>query len=84
MPWAQFLHLAIIDWNILIRFAIYAVAIFMIEYLFGWLYDKISGECPWKYTGKWSVGGYINLPHFPFWGGLGLMLELVHNYLLAL
>lgn len=78
------LHLAIIDWNILIRFSIYALGIFLLEYIFGWLYKQITGSCPWEYKGKWNIHGYINLPHFPGWGALGLIGEVLHNYMLSL
>lgn len=78
------LHLAIIEWNIILRFCVYAIMILILEYIFGWLYEKITGECPWKYTGKWNVHGYIKLTHFPGWGALGLLAEIVHNFMLAL
>lgn len=78
------LHDSIRDYHLLIRFCAYAVMIFVLEYIFGWLYEKLTGECPWKYTGKWQIGGYINLPHFPFWGALGLIGEVLHDYLVSL
>jgi len=78
------LHLAIAGWNILLRFTVYALVIFALEFIFGFLGKKIIGQCPWKYKGRWNIGGYIDLPHFPFWGAAGLVFELIHNYLLTL
>ena len=78
------LHLAIVDWNIAIRFLVYALLIFTLEYIFGFLYKQITGSCPWEYKGKCNLHGYINLPHFPAWGAVGLLFELVHNYLLSI
>lgn len=78
------LHLAILDWHILIRFTIYALLVFVIEYITGFIAKQITGKCPWEYKGKWNVHGYINLPHFPFWGAVGLLFEIIHNYLISL
>lgn len=78
------LHLAIIQWNIAVRFTIYALLIFLIEYVAGFFTKKITGKCPWEYNGKYNVHGFINLPYFFVWGVSGLMFEIVHNYLLRL
>ena len=59
------LHLAILAWNIAFRFALYALLIFLIEYMAGFIAKQLTGKCPWEYKGKWSVHGYISLPHFP-------------------
>lgn len=72
------------DQNIAIRFVLYALLIFLIEYVAGFLAKRITGECPWEYKGKWNIRGYINLPHLPFWGAVGLIFEIVHNYLIQL
>jgi uncharacterized membrane protein len=78
------LHLAIIQWNIALRFIIYALLIFLIEYVAGFFTKKITGRCAWEYKEKYNIHGLINIPHFPFWGAAGLLLEIVHNYLLRL
>jgi uncharacterized membrane protein len=78
------LHLMINDYFVLIRFCIYAFLIFGIEYVAGFIAKLITGACPWQYDGKWNIHGYINLPHFPFWGVLGLMAEYLHYYLTTL
>jgi len=70
--------------NIVIRFCLYALLFFAVEYLAGFVGKQITGKCPWEYKGKWSVYGYINLPHFPFWGAVGLLFEAVYRYLIAI
>ena len=77
------LYLAIAGWNILLRFTVYALVIFALEFIFGFIDKRLIGRCPWQYKGKWNIGGYINLPHFPFWGAAGLLFEIIHNYLLS-
>ena len=78
------IHIDMAGWFVGIRFLIYALVIFTLEFIVGFLAEKIIGECPWKYEGRWNIGTYINLPHLPFWGAAGLIFELVHNYLLTL
>jgi len=78
------IHLAIRHWNIALRFCIYALLIFTVEYIFGYLYKRITGACPWEYKGRWNIHGYIDIAHFPFWGALGLLGEIVHNYLVSI
>ncbi|MCK5615909.1 hypothetical protein KAR91_79325 [Candidatus Pacearchaeota archaeon] len=78
------LHLIIQHWHILIRFSVYALFIFGLEYLMGFFAKQLIGKCPWEYKGKWHIHGYINLPHFPAWGAVGLLGEIVHNYLINL
>lgn len=71
-------------WNIALRFLVYAIVIFGIEYLAGFTAKQITGKCPWEYQGKRSLHGYINLPHLPCWGAVGLAFEHAHNYLITI
>ncbi len=92
MPLYGFGGLFLFEWfqgliqnqNIVFRFVLYALLIFLVEYLAGFVFKMITGQCPWEYKGKWSIKGYINLPHLPFWGAVGLVFEVVHNYLISL
>ncbi|MBI5422058.1 hypothetical protein HZA44_02910 [Candidatus Peregrinibacteria bacterium] len=70
-------------WNIALRFLVYALVIFGIEYLAGFTAKQITGKCPWEYQGKRNLHGYINLPHLPFWGAVGLIFEFVHRWLIS-
>ena len=78
------LVLLMIGWSIALRFLVYALAIFGIEYLAGFMAKQLTGQCPWEYKGKRNIHGYINLPHLPFWGAVGLLFELMHNYLVTI
>lgn len=77
-------YLLIHPLNILFRFCLYALLIFAVEYVAGFIGKLITGKCPWEYLGKWSIHGYIDLPHFPFWGAAGLVFEVVYRYLMSL
>lgn len=64
------------------RGAIYAVGIFAVEYLAGWLLRRLTGRCPWDYSyARASVAGYIRLDYAPVWFAFGLLLERVHAVL---
>jgi uncharacterized membrane protein len=63
--------------NPFFRILIYVVSIFAIEYLSGWFLDVFTGSCPWFYTSKYAIHGYIRLDYAPFWAMFGLMLEKI-------
>ena len=46
-----------------------------IEFVGGSAIEKIIGECPWKYTGRFSVYNKINLAYLPAWALLGYFSE---------
>lgn len=70
----------------LLRGAIYSVIILKVEFLSGYLLKKLSGNCPWDYTGKtkYHICGYIRLDYFIWWGVLGLLAEPVSRFLIRL
>lgn len=78
------LHLALAPYLIIYRFIAYGLLVFVFEFVIGSVLKWFIGECPWEYKGKWQIHGVISLPLFPFWGALGLLGELLHNYLLSL
>jgi len=63
--------------NVLLRAIAYALIFFSIEYSAGYGIKKMIGKCPWEYTGKYSVHGYIKASYFPIWCALGLLAERV-------
>ena len=64
----------------IVRGTIYAILIFIAEYISGKLLMMINC-CPWDYSGaKWNIGKVIRLDFFIFWFGTGLLLE---HYLFA-
>lgn len=74
------LHTVVNDWNIFCRYAAYGFCIITLEYLYG-AFLKMLHIRPWRYYGKWQIHGLINLKYLPAWGVLGLLFELMHNYL---
>ena len=78
------LHNAIIDWHILIRAVIYGVGILIAEYIMATVYKWIIGKNPWEYTKGWHLHGKVRLDYFPLWAGFGLLLELLHNFLISI
>ncbi|MGB1216661.1 MAG: putative ABC transporter permease [Saprospiraceae bacterium] len=67
--------------NIIIRSIIYMIAIFIIEFIGGFLLDSLTGFCPWDYTGStWSVMGYIRLDYFPAWMVFGIIVETFYKF----
>ncbi len=66
---------------LLVRLLIYALAIFIVEFITGWLIEKITGKCPWHYDTTWAVKGYIRLDYLPFWMVFGWIIERVYLFL---
>ncbi|MDO5410761.1 MAG: hypothetical protein Q4F21_09960 [Lachnospiraceae bacterium] len=62
--------------GIFLRGSIYAVLIFLMEYLSG-SFLRLFNACPWDYTGesRYQINGLIRLDFFPFWFLLGLLFE---------
>lgn len=67
--------------HLILRLLIYVSVIFGIEYLSGWLLDIFTGSCPWFYTSKYAIHGYIRLDYAPFWAMFGFMLEKIYLFL---
>lgn len=61
------------------RALLYMVLIFIVEYLFGALFD-LAGLEIWNYSKRpLNFQGYITLTYAPFWFFLGLWLEYLHR-----
>ena len=76
------LYTIIGDWNIFSRLLTYAVIIILGEIIFGFLIEKISGKCPWRYkSGITILRGYTRLDYLPLWMVFGLLIEYVFIYL---
>ena len=62
------MHELMKDFPIFIRGLIYVLALWIVEYVSGWLIKKISGRCPWDYSAsRWNVGGFIRIDFLPVW-----------------
>jgi len=64
-----------------IRMWIYALGIFVVEFIAGWLLDVFTGQCPWEYTSGWHIMGYIKLDYAPFWMLFGGLVERIIVFL---
>lgn len=85
-PGYEPLHDAIRDWPLLLRGVVYAVGFLAVEYTSGWLLRRLTGTCPWDYSGRarWQLHGLIRWDYAPLWFALGLALEPLHDFLLRL
>ena len=67
----------------LLRGGIYALCIFVVEYIVGMAMRRFD-VCPWDYsTSKYSVQGIIRLDYAPVWFGVGLIFEYTFMRFLA-
>ena len=80
------LHDTIRPWFFLFRAVVYGLGFMVVEYITGWILRKVTGVCPWDYTGRarWHLNGLVRLDYFPAWALLGLALEYVHDFLVTL
>jgi uncharacterized membrane protein len=68
-----------------IRAAIWSLGFTTVELVTGWLIARLVGRCPWDYSDRrWAVNAYIRWDYFPVWAAVGLALEPVHDFLVAL
>lgn len=73
------------EWPIFLRGILYVFALWLVEYIFGWLIKKISGRVPWDYQmAKTSIHGYVRLDFFFFWFGFMLFVEWFSQKLVLL
>jgi len=79
------LSLAIQNFHFFARFGIYAMLIYLIEYLAAFLIYKATKRKPWDYSeNMWNLHGRITLYHLPFWGTIGIVFEIVYKYFISL
>ena len=63
------------------RGLVYALIIFVLEYIFGFLLKQITGVCPWDYSGVFALNGYIRFDFLPLWFATGLLFEIIHDFI---
>lgn len=63
---------------------IWAVLIFLIEYITGYILKSVLGRCPWDYDGNGeviaSINGIIRIDYLPVWFCVGLIFERLHDF----
>ena len=70
-------YLLIAPLPMILRGAIYALCIFMGEYITGGILKR-ADLCPWDYTNsRYSVQGVIRLDYAPAWFAAGLIFERI-------
>lgn len=72
---------ALKSYPLLLRLLLYALAIFFVEFVSGFILEQITGKCPWKYTDGWNVCGYIKLEFLPAWMFFAFLIERLYFYL---
>ena len=64
-----------------IRGLIYLTMIWTIEYTSGLILTILLGSCPWHYSDRLNINGYITLRMAPEWFLAGLGFEFLHDFL---
>lgn len=78
-------HDLIRDMPMLVRALIWSLGFTAVEWLSGWLIARITGRCPWDYSGKrFAINPYIRWDFFLVWALIGLALEPIHDFLVRL
>ncbi len=67
--------------HVLLRLCVYTFALFIIEYMMGYLLEKVTGRCPWKYQSGLHVHGFIRLDYAPLWMGFCWLIETIYVFL---
>ncbi len=71
----------VIKYPTFIRLLIYVVAIYIVEFISGFVLEQITGSCPWEYTTGLHIMGYIQLYYFPAWLFFAFLIERMYLYL---
>lgn len=67
--------------NPILRATLYSAGAMGLEYFGGFVAEKITGRCPWEYSGPYNIHGKINLFPHPFaWAFLTMVGESVVKY----
>jgi uncharacterized membrane protein len=78
-------HDLIRDFPLLVRALIWSLGFTTVELITGWLITRVTGRCPWDYSGKrFAINAYIRWDFFIVWALIGLALEPVHDFLVVL
>ena len=68
-----------------LRGGVWVTGFFAVEYAAGWALRRLTGRCPWDYTGaRFHLHGLIRWDYAPLWFCFGLFMEQVHDRLVLL
>lgn len=68
-------HKHLRGFQLLLRIFLVSLGIFAVEFITGFILDKVTGHCPWQYTSRWNIMGYIRLDYLPAWMGFAYLIE---------
>jgi uncharacterized membrane protein len=68
-------------YHVIFRLIVYALLLFSVEFISGFILDKLTGSCPWEYSSTFSICGYIRLDYVFFWMFFGFLVEKLFLYL---
>ncbi len=57
------------------RLLVFATAIYVAEFISGFLLEMLTGSCPWEYKEGLHIMGYIRLDYLPAWMAFAYLLE---------
>lgn len=84
-PLYEPVHGSIRDYPWVLRAVVWSLGFTTIEFITGWLLARLTGRCPWDYSQRrWAINSYIRWDYFPVWAVVGLALEPVHDFLVAI
>lgn len=63
-----------------IRIPLYAIAILTVEFITGFILDKVTGKCPWEYTTGLHVMGYARIDYMPVWMLFSYAIEKLYLF----
>ena len=67
-----------------LRGLIYVAGIFVVEYIAGWIIERLTGTIPWDYSDRrWHLHGKIRLDYAPVWFCFGMFLEHASGWIHA-
>lgn len=79
------ISLAMQDWIWPLRGLVYMFLIWGVEFITGFLIEKIVGRCPWDYSySRFSFKGYIRWDFAPVWFVFGFLFEWIYPHFLWL
>jgi len=69
----------------LARGLLYVAGLYVVEFSAGWLLRKVTGNCPWDYTGKkYNFMGLIRWNYAPIWFFFTMAAEPLHDLLMRI
>lgn len=83
-PFCALLYPRFAWYPVLIRCFLYALVIYAVEYVSGWLLRRFVGACPWEpeyRKARWHVHGLIRLDFAPAWMAAALIFEWTYRVL---